>query len=119
MENNVGTLMIGEGVTITGNIESDGILYVYGNINGEVTAKEIFVGETGKIVGFVKAELADIKGEIQNSLDVKNNLIVRSTGIVTGDINYESLEIERGGVIDGKLGKFSKKDNKKVADTAS
>ena len=119
MENNVGALMVGEGVTITGNIESDGTLYVYGNINGEVTAREIFVGETGKIVGSVKAELADIKGEIQNFLDVKNNLIIRSTGTVTGDINYESLEIERGGVIDGKLGKFSRRDNKKNVENAS
>lgn len=105
MENKKDCLLVGEGVNITGNITVQGSVHIYGNVNGEITAHEIFIGETGKVNGEVRVNLADIKGEINNSTQVKDALIVRSTGKISGNISYQSLEIEHGGVIDGKIEK--------------
>jgi cytoskeletal protein CcmA (bactofilin family) len=105
MENIKDSLLVGEGVSVTGNISAQGALHVYGNVSGDVTAHEIFVGETGKVNGDIKVNFADIKGEVTNSIQVKETLIVRSTGKISGTISYQSLEIEHGGVIDGKIEK--------------
>lgn len=105
MENIKDSLLVGEGVSVTGNISAKGALHIYGNVSGEVSAHEIFVGETGKVNGDIKVNFADIKGEVTNSIQVKETLIVRATGKISGNISYQSLEIEHGGVIDGKVEK--------------
>lgn len=105
MENIKDSLLVGEGVSITGNITLQGAIHVYGNVSGEISAHEIFIGQTGKVNGEVKVNLADIKGEVTNSIQVKETLIVRATGKISGTISYQSLEIEHGGVIDGKVEK--------------
>lgn len=107
MEDKKDCLLIGEGVSITGNISLQGTIYVYGDVNGEIIAREIHVGESGKVTGNVKVDLADVKGEIVNSIQVKEVLVVRSTGRISGNISYKSLEIEHGGVIDGKIEKVA------------
>jgi len=107
MENIKDNLLIGEGVNITGNISVQGAIHVYGNLSGEIVAQEIFIGATGKVNGEIKVSFADVRGEFTNSIHVKETLIVRSTGKISGTITYQSLEIEHGGIIDGKIEKNS------------
>lgn len=105
MENSKDNLMIGEGVSITGSISLSGILYVYGNVNGEVVANEINVGASGTVNGDVKVDKADVSGVINNAIHAKDALVIRSTGKVSGNISYQTIEIESGGIIDGKIDK--------------
>ena len=42
-------LFVGRGATITGNVALAGKLTIDGQIDGEISAKEIHVGESGKI----------------------------------------------------------------------
>lgn len=107
MENIKDNLLIGEGVNITGNISMQGAIHVYGNLSGEIVAQEIFIGATGKVNGEIRVSFADIRGEVTNSIHVKETLIVRSTGKISGTITYQSLEIEHGGIIDGTIEKNS------------
>ena len=107
MENKKDSLMIGEGVSLTGTIKLSGTVYVYGDINGEITAREIHVGPTGKINGVIQVDVADIQGETNNSIHVRDTLVIRSTGKVLGSISYQSIEIENGGLIDGKIEKIA------------
>ncbi len=92
---------------VTGNISLPGTVYIYGEVNGEVSSHEIYVGETGKVTGDVRVDLADIKGEVVNSIQAKESLILRATGKISGVISYKSLEIEHGGVLDGKIEKVT------------
>lgn len=105
MENVKGNLMVGEGVIITGSISVPGSIFVYGNVNGDVLANEIVVGLNGIVNGEVKVENAVISGLITNSILARDNLILRSTGKISGTISYQSLEVENGGIIDGKIEK--------------
>jgi cytoskeletal protein CcmA (bactofilin family) len=105
MENIKDSLLLGDGVNITGNISLEGAVHVYGNVNGQITAHEIYIGETGKVNGEINVNFADIKGEVTNSIQVKNTLIVRSTGKISGTTSYQSLEIEHGGIVEGKIEK--------------
>jgi cytoskeletal protein CcmA (bactofilin family) len=107
MENKSGSLMIGEGVIVNGNIEMCEDAHIYGVINGEIKAKDVVIGETGQINGHLVADNIEVRGKIQQNIEARSTLLVRSTGHVAGDIVYQSLEIESGGLIDGKLEKYN------------
>ena len=62
--------------------------------------------------GLVIADNIQVRGEIQQTVEARMTLAIKSTGRVKGQIAYQSLEIESGGTIDGKVDKYAaKKDN--------
>jgi cytoskeletal protein CcmA (bactofilin family) len=62
--------------------------------------------------GLVIADNIQVRGEIQQTIEARMTLAIKSTGRVKGQIAYQSLEIESGGTIDGKVDKYAaKKDN--------
>jgi cytoskeletal protein CcmA (bactofilin family) len=104
--------MIGEGVKIDGNIELSADVHIYGTVNGEIRAQDVFVGESGQVNGLVIADNIQVRGEILQTIEARMTLAIKSTGRVKGQIAYQSLEIESGGTIDGKVDKYAaKKDN--------
>ncbi len=111
MENKMGALMIGEGVKIDGNIELSADIHIYGTVNGEIRAQDVFVGETGQVNGLVIADNIQVKGEIQQTIEARKTLAIKSSGRVKGQIAYQSLEIESGGTVDGQLDKYVPKKN--------
>lgn len=119
MENKSGSLMIGEGVIVNGNIEMCEDAHVYGVINGEIKAVDIIVGETGKVNGRVIADNIEVRGQIQQHIEARATLVVKATGRVSGEIVYQSLEIESGGLIDGKLEKYNPRKDAAEVKTAA
>jgi len=102
-DQNTGNIVIGNDVTIKGTLHVPNRAVVNGAIDGEITARELVVGQTGRIVGHAKTERADVYGEINQTLDVSQSLILRSTGKIVGVIQYTEIEIEKGGLVEGKL----------------
>jgi cytoskeletal protein CcmA (bactofilin family) len=100
---NSGNIVIGNDVSIKGVLVVPNRAVINGHIDGEITAKELVVGQTGRIVGHAKTERADIHGEINQTLVVNQSLILRSTGKVVGVVHYSELEIEKGGLVEGKM----------------
>jgi cytoskeletal protein CcmA (bactofilin family) len=100
---NSGNLVIGNDVSIKGVLVVPNRAIVNGHVDGEITAKELVVGQTGRIVGHAKTERADIHGEVNQTLVVNQSLILRSTGKVVGVVHYSELEIEKGGLVEGKM----------------
>jgi len=98
-----GCASIGEGVKLIGRIDLPGIVSIDGEVDGEVLAKEVRVGASGRIKGSVTTALADIYGEIEKDVTVTETLILRSTAKVRGNIVYEIIEIEQGATIEGEL----------------
>ena len=98
-----GCLFVGQGVSITGKITLPEKLTVDGQIEGEITARELQVGETGTITGKLAVAVADIRGELVDSISVSEMLILRNTAKVRGTIAYNALQIEQGAVIEGTL----------------
>lgn len=97
------SLIIGEGVRITGKVETAGLMQVHGTVDGEVRAKELQVGPTGRIEGALFAEDVELRGYAGESVNVANGLTVRSSATLVGTIVYKSVEIESGASIRGTL----------------
>ena len=108
-DNQKGNLVIGEGVVIAGSISVPETATVAGQVEGEVSAKELFVTESGVIRGRVIAEVIDLRGEVHDTMTASKSLFVRGTGRALGTVEYALIEIEKGGDIQGALSKFESK----------
>ena len=97
------SIFIGTGVVFKGSINAPNQAVISGNVEGELTAKDVLIGASGVVTGKTSADFIDVKGELNESITSKNVLIVRSTGKVSGDVTYGELEIERGGKIKGGM----------------
>jgi cytoskeletal protein CcmA (bactofilin family) len=101
--NQQGCLFVGEGVVLKGNFEVPDIASISGVVEGEITAKQVIIEATGVVRGKLSGETVDIRGEVNEYISSTRSLIIRSTGTVSGSINYSEIEIEKGGHLHGEL----------------
>jgi cytoskeletal protein CcmA (bactofilin family) len=98
-------LMVGQGISLSGEITSCDRLIVEGDV--QVTLNEtraIEIAESGRFTnGKASVEEAEISGVYEGELTVRNRLLIRATGRVKGTVRYGELELERGGRISGTI----------------
>lgn len=97
------TLYVGQGVCLRGDVTVPGTVVVDGTIEGNITARTVWLSETGVIKGRLVATEAEIYGSASQTVEVRQLLDVHSTGRVTGDISYGELQLEKGAVLTGTL----------------
>lgn len=100
--------IIGDGIIITGNIDSKVDLHIDGEVHGDIRCLSLVQGPTSKIKGAIVAQNASLSGAVEGSIDA-GDLVIASTARVGGDVTYENVTIEQGGHVDGK---FKHKSNK-------
>ncbi|MDX1628524.1 MAG: polymer-forming cytoskeletal protein [Fulvivirga sp.] len=106
--------IIGKGSTFTGNIETYGNIRVEGRIVGDITSKsKVAIGPSASIEGNVLAQVAEVEGEVNGSLEITDVLILKPKCKVSGDINTNKLIVESGARFDGKC-KMGDKGLKKI-----
>lgn len=100
-----GCLVVGEGVKLSGSFVVPNSALILGTVEGDLTAREIQVGATGIVKGTIVADLVDVRGEVHEKITSNKALFIRSTGRMTGEIQYAEIEIEKGGDMQGNLSK--------------
>lgn len=94
--------VIGPDIVITGNVAASADLQIDGRVDGDVLCGTLVQGADSRITGALKAESARLGGSVEGSVAVRQLTIERSARI-TGDVDYESIAIETGASIDGRL----------------
>lgn len=103
-DSNARRLIIGQGITMSGEIESCDLLIVEGTVEAALKGASVLeIAETGMFYGTVEINEATIAGKFEGDLTVNGRLTVRSTGSITGAISYKELAVEAGATIDGKI----------------
>jgi len=93
--------IIGEDLTIRGNITSKGELQVDGQIEGDIRCGLLLLGDKSKVTGGIAAEDVVVRGHVVGSIrGVRITLQAQSQ--VEGDIIHQSLAIEQGAYFEGK-----------------
>ena len=88
--------IIGEGLTITGNVASKGEIQVDGEIQGDIHCGSLLLGDTAQVV----AEDIVVRGRVVGSIrGVRVTLQAQSH--IEGDIIHQSLAIEQGAYFEG------------------
>jgi cytoskeletal protein CcmA (bactofilin family) len=112
---NRGNLFIGHGVTVKGVFRVPGEAAIDGEMTGTLTADKVVVGKSGKLTADTTANIVDVGGEVLQKTVARKSLIIRSSGIVSGDTSYGDLEIMKGGDITGSIAHVDLSDTEKPA----
>jgi cytoskeletal protein CcmA (bactofilin family) len=93
--------VIGADLSIVGNLESKGEIQIEGEVQGDIHAARIVVGEHAKIIGSLLAQDVIVRGNVAGSVR-GNNVTLQSASRVEGDVFHRSLAIEEGAYFEGK-----------------
>jgi len=74
-----------------------------GRVEATMNSRVIQISENGTFKGSAEIELAEIRGEFEGSLTVREKLVIYSTGKVSGKISYGKVVIEEGGQLTGEV----------------
>ena len=88
------TLMIGEGVTIKGNIKAENEVNIQGVVEGDIECIKINVHHSGKIMGNVKAKTMSVEGYIEGEVNAKEILGVKSSGNIKSVVSSQSQSVK-------------------------
>lgn len=100
----------GSKLTVGPNIKLKGVeitdcdtLFVEGLVEATMDARLMEIAEPGAFKGSAEIDLAEIRGQFDGDLTVREKLVIYATGRVTGKIRYGKLVIEEGGQISGDI----------------
>ena len=89
--------IMGQGLKIIGR----GTLQVDGEIEGDVQAVEVIIGERGKVTGMVAGQQVVVRGKVSGVVCAKN-VALQSSSEVQGDVHHMSFAIEQGALFEGR-----------------
>ncbi len=118
----VGHNQIGNGTRIEGDISCEGDIRIEGELKGVLRADaRVVVGESGVITGDVFCQNADISGLVKGTITVSDQLFLKQTAKVEGDIVTQKLIVESGAILNGRcsMGPNSAGGNAKKANTSA
>lgn len=94
--------IIGKGTILDGNVESYGNIRIEGRVNGAVKSKsKIALGQSSVVEGNIVAQNAEIAGEVKGTVEVTDQLILRPTAKIDGDVITNKLIVESGAQFNG------------------
>lgn len=97
-------LIVGRGISLDGKISFCDRLVIDGKVEAELEdCHTVEVTENGTFKGAAEITGAEISGHYDGSLTVRENLLIRGTGRVSGTVRYGRLHIEDGGEINGDI----------------
>lgn len=96
--------IITEGTLLTGNIKSKNSIRMLGKLEGDIECEGlIWVHQSGRIDGMIKAMGAIVEGEINGNMALLKQLELRSTGRIVGDITSAKIAMAEGCFYDGEM----------------
>jgi len=106
--------VIGEDLSVEGNVISKGEVQVEGEIKGDIHCTSIVIGDKALIEGGVIADDVIVRGRVMGTVRGQR-VTLQSTSHVDGDIFHQSLAIEQGAYFEGK----SRRSDDPLADAKS
>ena len=93
--------IIGEDLSISGNVTSKGEIQVDGEIQGDIHCGSLLLGDKAQVIGSVIAEDIVVRGRVVGSVRGLR-VTLQAQSHVEGDIFHQSLAIEQGAYFEGK-----------------
>ena len=113
-----GQATIGRSITIRGDVTGDEDLYIQGRIEGTVDLKQnsVTVGPEGRVKANLSGRTVTIEGEVDGDVRGQEQVALRSSSTVNGDIVAPRVVLEDGATFLGSIdmsGKASAPTEKK------
>ena len=96
--------IIGAGMTLIGDTETDGSLRIEGTVRGNVRAgKSVVIGKDGLVDGTIFTQDAVIAGRVLGGIHAESRLELQSTSEVSGEIEAPRMQVEEGAKVQGQV----------------
>jgi cytoskeletal protein CcmA (bactofilin family) len=100
----VSKLIVGPDIKLKGaEITDCDTLVVEGRVEASMDSRVIQIADNGVFVGKAGIDVAEIRGRFEGELTARKQLVIRSTGRVSGKVRYGKVAIEEGGEISGDI----------------
>lgn len=94
--------VIGAGAVIEGVVKVTGRVQLDGRVDGKLEVEgEVSIGPNGHLNGELVADQVAVGGTAEGRICVHDHLHIISSGTVRGEVRYDTLQVDRGGVLDG------------------
>lgn len=96
--------IIGPGMKVVGDCETDGTVRIDGVVEGAVRAgKAVVVGKDGRVKGDITTQDAVISGTVQGTLSAESRLELQATARIEGEVRARRMQLEEGAVLNGTV----------------
>jgi cytoskeletal protein CcmA (bactofilin family) len=96
--------IVGPGMRIKGDCDTEGTLRIEGTIEGSVRAgKAVVVGKDGIVQGDISTQDAVIGGRVTGTVTAESRLELQATCVIDGEIRARRIKLDEGGKVNGKV----------------
>lgn len=96
--------IIGPGMQVVGDLETDGSLRVEGRVEGTIHAgKAVVVGKDGQVEGDIFTQDAVVSGTVQGSVVAASRLELQASSKIDGEVHARRMQLEEGAVLNGTV----------------
>ena len=95
--------VIGRGTKLKGEVDAQGDVIVEGDVEASIRAATMRIDAGGSVKGDVHVANAEVRGNFEGTLNVRECLTVCSDGYISGAIRYGELKVDKGGLISGEM----------------
>ena len=100
--------LIGAGTRVEGNVVFNGGLRVDGHVRGNIVAEDdkpgtLVVSEQARVEGEIRVPHVVINGTVSGPVHSSEYVELQPKANVTGDVHYNTLEMQLGAVVQGRL----------------
>ena len=115
-ETNAGQTVIGENISIEGNIHGDEHLVIEGSMKGNVEMEKhnFTVGSKGRVEGEISAQNVKISGQMIGNIKTQGKVEITKQADFIGDIRAKSISVEDGAYFKGSI-ELDKEPHRKTA----
>ena len=106
-------VVIGNGVIIKGEILEADTVQIDGTADVTMTTENLMIGVNGHLKGDLTSHHVEVWGKLDGNIKVTGTLTVQEAGIVSGNLEYENLQVKLGGQITGDINVSKKTNGKK------
>ena len=115
-ETNAGQTVVGENISIEGNIRGDEHLVIEGSMKGNVEMQKhnFTVGLKGRVEGEIIAQNVKVSGQMIGNIKTQGKVEITKEADFIGDIRTKSISVEDGAYFKGSI-ELDKEPHRKTA----
>lgn len=96
--------IIGPGMRVIGDVETEGTIRVEGLVQGTVrAAKAVVIGKDGSVQGDVFTQDAVVGGKVVGTVVAESRLELQATCVIDGEIKARRIKLDEGGRVNGTV----------------
>lgn len=99
-----GLSIIAIGMTVRGDLDSNGVVKVEGTVEGHVSTRaQVLVAKGGQVHGDVDAREAIIGGTVTGAIRAAERVEIQTGAVVAGDVTTRRIMVAEGASLNGQV----------------